>query len=238
MTYLYITARSPGFAFGLAASTLAVNRGRILRVNDVATVRIGSLTRYGAVTKDGNGETVEGLVLSLRGANANVVVKAVRAKLDELKAAMPKGLTFNVFYDRADLIQRAVGTVSKALAEATVLVLALLLLFLGNLRAALVVAVTLPMAALITFLLMQLFGMTANLMSLGGLAIAIGLIVDAAVVVVENTEERLSRPGQDRVPFLHCLWRRASRSSALCFCRSSPFRAWKASFFRPLQSPS
>jgi cobalt-zinc-cadmium resistance protein CzcA len=189
---------------------LKQEQGRVLRISDVATVRIGSLTRYGAVTKDGNGETVEGLVLSLRGANANAVVKAVRAKLDELQAAMPKGVTLNVFYDRADLIQRAVATVSKALAEATVLVVVLLLLFLGNLRAALVVAVTLPMAALITFLMMQLLGMTANLMSLGGLAIAIGLIVDAAVVVVENSEERLSRHGQDRIPFLHCLYHAAS----------------------------
>ncbi len=189
---------------------LKSEHGRILRVNDVATVRIGSLTRYGAVTRDGNGETVQGLVLSLRGANASAVVKAVRAKLDELQAAMPKGVTFNVFYDRADLIQRAVGTVSKALIEATALVVVLLVLFLGNLRAAIVVAVTLPMAALITFLMMKLFGMTANLMSLGGLAIAIGLIVDAAVVVVENTEEWLSRPGQDRLPFLHCLYHAAS----------------------------
>ena len=189
---------------------LKQEHGRILRVSDVAEVRIGSLTRYGAVTRDGNGETVEGLVLSLRGANASALVKAVRAKLLELQASMPKGVTFNVFYDRADLIQRAVGTVSKALVEATALVVVLLLLFLGNLRAALVVAVTLPMAALGTFLMMQVFGMTANLMSLGGLAIAIGLIVDAAVVVVENTEEWLSRPGQERVPFLHCLYHAAS----------------------------
>ena len=189
---------------------LKQEHGRILRVSDVAEVRIGSLTRYGAVTRDGNGETVEGLVLSLRGANASALVKAVRAKLVELQASMPKGVTFNVFYDRADLIQRAVGTVSKALVEATALVVVLLLLFLGNLRAALVVAVTLPMAALGTFLMMQFFGMTANLMSLGGLAIAIGLIVDAAVVVVENTEEWLSRPGQERVPFLHCLYHAAS----------------------------
>ena len=189
---------------------LKSENGRVLRVSDVAAVHIGSLTRYGAVTKDGNGETVQGLVLSLRGANASAVVKAVRAKLDELQASMPKGVTLNVFYDRADLIQRAVGTVSKALIEATALVVVLLLLFLGNLRAAVVVAVTLPMAALITFLMMQMFGMTANLMSLGGLAIAIGLIVDAAVVVVENTEEWLSRPGQERLPFLHCLYHAAS----------------------------
>ncbi len=118
-------------------------------------------------------------------------------------------MTLNVFYERSDLIQRAVGTVKKALLEATVLVVVLLLLFLGSLRAALVVAVTLPMSALITFLMMQLFGMSANLMSLGGLAIAIGLIVDAAVVVVENTVERLSHTSE-RVPFLHSVYHAAS----------------------------
>ena len=188
---------------------LKSEKGRVLRVSDVASVRIGSLTRYGAVTKDGKGEAVEGLVLSMRGADASAVVKGVRERIKELKPSLPEGITLNVFYDRSDLIQRAVGTVKKALFEATVLVVVLLLLFLGSLRAALVVAVTLPMAALITFLLMQLFGMSANLMSLGGLAIAIGLIVDAAVVVVENTVERVSHTDL-RVPFLHSVYHAAS----------------------------
>ena len=188
---------------------LKSEQGRILRVNDVAAVRIGGLTRYGAVTKDGKGEAVEGLVLSMRGADASAVVKTVRERLDDLKPSLPEGVTLNVFYDRSDLIQRAVGTVKKALLEATVLVVILLLLFLGSLRAALVVAVTLPMAALITFVMMQSFGMSANLMSLGGLAIAIGLIVDAAVVVVENAVERLSH-GNERVPFLHAVYHAAS----------------------------
>ncbi len=183
--------------------------GRVLRVNDVASVKIGSLTRYGAVSKDGEGEAVEGLVLSLRGADASGVVKAVRKRLDELKPSLPEGVTLKVFYDRSDLIQRAVGTVKKALVEATVLVVVLLLLFLGSLRAAIVVAVTLPMSALITFLMMQSFGMSANLMSLGGLAIAIGLIVDAAVVVVENTVEHISH-ASDRVPFLHAIYHSAA----------------------------
>ena len=152
---------------------------------------------------------MEGLVLSMRGADASAVVKGVRERLNELKPSLPEGVTLNVFYDRSDLIQRAVGTVKKALLEATVLVVVLLLLFLGSLRAALVVAVTLPMAALVTFLMMQFFGMSANLMSLGGLAIAIGLIVDAAVVVVENTVERLSHTSE-RVPFLHSVYHAAS----------------------------
>ena len=178
--------------------------GKALRVVDVAQVRIGSLTRLGAVTADGKGEAVQGLVLSLRGSDASAIVKAVRARLETLRPSLPEGVTLKAFYDRSDLIQRAVGTVRSALMEATILVVVLLLAFLGNLRAALVVAVTLPMSALITFLMMRSFGMSANLMSLGGLAIAIGLIVDASVVVVENTVERLNHhAGSDRVPILH-----------------------------------
>ncbi|SDO28199.1 cobalt-zinc-cadmium resistance protein CzcA [Filomicrobium insigne] len=185
--------------------------GRVLRLRDVASVRIGSLTRYGAVTKDGKGEAVEGLVLSLRGADASSIVEAVRKRLAELEPGLPKGVKVAVFYDRSDLIQRAVGTVSRALLEATVLVVVLLLAFLGNLRAALVVAITLPFAALSTFVIMYGLGMSANLMSLGGLAIAIGLIVDAAVVVVENTVERLHHEGdQVRIPHLHQVYRAAS----------------------------
>jgi len=190
---------------------LKMEGARVLRVGDVATVEIGNLTRYGAVTMDGKGEAVQGLVLSLRGADARSIVTSVRERLDELQTHMPKDVTLNVFYDRSDLISRAVGTVSKALLEATVLVVILLLAFLGNLRAAVVVAVTLPFAALITFILMRYFGMSANLMSLGGLAIAIGLIVDAAVVVVENAFERLNHPsGPVAVPKLHVIYRAAS----------------------------
>lgn len=195
----------------LGQIVLRSEQGRVLRLGDVAAIRIGSLTRYGAVTKDGEGEAVQGLVLSLRGADASSIVAQVRVRLEELKAALPPGVTLNVFYDRSDLIGKAVGTVSKALIEATVLVVLLLLAFLGNLRAAIVVAVTLPFAALVTFTMMEAFGMSANLMSLGGLAIAIGLIVDAAVVVVENTVERLHHTGKpDHAPLLHKVYRAAS----------------------------
>lgn len=190
---------------------LKIEGDRVLRVGDVADVRIGNLTRYGAVTEDGKGEAVQGLVLSLRGADASSIVKAVRERLDELKSSLPEGVEISVFYDRSDLIESAVGTVRKALLEATILVIVLLLAFLGNLRASLVVAVTLPFAILMTFVLMQVFGMSANLMSLGGLAIAIGLIVDAAVVVVENTVERLQHVDQHHnVPKLHLVFRAAS----------------------------
>ena len=139
------------------------------------------------------------LVIALRGADARQVVDGVRTRLAEIEKGLPKGTKLDVFYDRSDLINHAVGTVEESLLEATVLVVVLLMLFLGDWRAAAIVAVTLPMAALITFLFMQGVGLTANLMSLGGLAIAIGMLVDGAVVVVENIVERLNQqnPGQD-----------------------------------------
>jgi cobalt-zinc-cadmium resistance protein CzcA len=182
------------------------NHGNLVRVSDVAQVRIGSLTRYGAVTKDGKGEAVQGLVLGLRGANAQKVVNGVRAKLAEVAPTLPAGVTTKVFYDRGSLVERAVGTVSKALGEAIILVVILLVLFLGNLRAALVVALTLPLSVLFTFILMGEFGLSANLMSLGGLAIAIGMLVDAAVVVVENIINHLAHR-RAHIPHLHVIYR-------------------------------
>ncbi len=166
--------------------------GSPVRIADVAEVRIGALTRYGAVSRNGQGEAVEGLVLGLRGANARQVVAGVRAKLDEMAPALPSSVHIQVFYDRGHLVERAVHTVNKALFEAVILVLVLLVLFLGNLRAALTVACALPLAMLATFWLMQTSEMSANLMSLGGLAIAIGMLVDSAVVVVENIVEHLA----------------------------------------------
>ena len=194
---------------------LKTDKGQVLRIGDVAKVGVGSLTRYGAVTESGKGEAVQGLVLALRGADASEVVGHVRERLAEIKKGLPEGVELSIFYDRSDLIGSAVGTVKKALIEATVLVVILLLLFLGNLRAALVVAVTLPMAALVTFLVMHRFGMSANLMSLGGLAIAIGLIVDAAVVVVENAVDRLQHTTPaSPVPQVHTIFRSASEVAA------------------------
>ncbi len=192
----------------LRAIVVASRDGRVVRVGDVATVRIGSLTRYGTVTKDGTHEAAEGLVLGLRGANAQQVVNGVRKKLEEIKPSLPPGVRLDVFYDRGSLVERAVGTVSEALGEAIVLVLVLLMLFLGNLRAAVVVAITLPLAALVTFILMRQFDMSANLMSLGGLAIAIGMLVDAAVVVVENIVTHLAhKDATSKLPHLHLVYR-------------------------------
>ena len=189
------------------AIAIAARDGTPVRVGDLAEVRIGALTRYGAVTRDGQEETVQGLVLGLRGANARQVVEGVRGKLAALAPTLPKGVTTRVFYDRGSLVKRAVDTVSRALLEAIALVVILLVLFLGNLRAALVVALALPLAALGTFLLMRLAGMSANLMSLGGLAIAIGMLVDAAVVVVENIVTHTADAGAARRPRQHLVYR-------------------------------
>lgn len=183
-------------------------QGMSVRIADVADVRVGAITRYGAVTSNGKGEAVEGLVLGLRGANAQQVVDGVKAKLAEIAPSLPKGVTTNVFYNRGSLVERAVHTVTKALEEAVVLVLILLVLFLGNFRAALTIAFILPLSALFTFLLMRYFGLSANLMSLGGLTIAIGMLVDAAVVVVENIVSHLADAKHgNNLPRMHIIYR-------------------------------
>jgi len=192
----------------LRAIVVTMKEGAPVRVGNLAEVKIGTVTRYGVVTQDGKGEAVQGLVLGLAGANAQQVVEGVQKKLDELQPTLPKGVKLDVFYDRASLVDKAVGAVSNALLEATVLVIILLGLFLGNVRAAVTVALVLPLAALITFILMRGFGMSANLMSLGGLAIAIGMLLDAAVVVVETIVQRLATdPTAGKLPRLHTVYR-------------------------------
>ncbi|PPD44634.1 MAG: CusA/CzcA family heavy metal efflux RND transporter [Methylocystis sp.] len=171
---------------------IAARSTGVVRVGDVAEVRFGSLPRNGVVSRNGDTEAVWALVLALRGADASTVVTGVKAKIAEIEPLLPKGAKIEIFYDRSELIGKAVWTVQKVLIEAIVLVVILLALFLGNLRAALVVSVILPLAALATFGIMRAWGLSANIMSLGGLAIAIGLLVDCAVVVVENVEHRMS----------------------------------------------
>lgn len=192
----------------LRAIIVKRGNGSSVRLGDVAMVRDGSLTRYGVVTQDGKAEAVEGLVLGLAGANAQKVVEGVTRKLEEIKPTLPEGVEIKVFYNRAELVKKAVGTVSKALLEATLVVLVLLGAFLGNVRAAVTVAAVLPLAALATFLLMRMAGMSANLMSLGGLAIALGMLVDAAVVVVENIVQHLGHDrSKGKLPKLHIVFR-------------------------------
>jgi len=192
----------------IRAIVVDTHAGTPIRVADVASVHVGALTRYGAVTANGEGETVEGLVLGLRGANAGQLVRDVSARLDELTATLPKNVSVNVFYDRSHLVERAVGTVGRALIEATVLVIGLVLLFLGNWRASLVIGLTLPLAIVIALIVMTQVGMSANLMSLGGLAIAIGMLIDALVVVVENVVANLGhQPAGTKMPLVHIIYR-------------------------------
>ena len=173
--------------------TVTSRNGTPVHVDDIADVRINSLTRYGAVTADAQGEVVTGLVLLRKGANSRSTVDGVKKEIAALQSALPQGVELIPFYDRTDLVSAAVWTVEKALGEAVVLVLLVLIVMLGNLRAALTVALILPLSVLFTFILMRLFDVSANLMSLGGLAIAIGILVDAAVVVVENIHSQLNR---------------------------------------------
>lgn len=184
--------------------TIPTNTGYI-HIGDFANVISNYRTRLGFVTKDGIGETTEGLVLSLKGANSKEVIVNVKKKLEELKPLLPKGVKINTFYDRSELTQKAVDNVSKTLIEAIVLIIITLFLFLGDLRAAAAVSVILPLSLAVAFILMKSSGISANLMSLGGLAIAIGILVDSAVVVVENAFEKLST--NKSTTKLHALYR-------------------------------
>jgi cobalt-zinc-cadmium resistance protein CzcA len=188
---------------------VATRGGTPVLVRDVAKVRLGSLIRYGAVTADAQGEVVTGLVLLRKGANGRATVEGVKRELAALAPTLPEGVRIVPFYDRTELIEEAVWTVEKALGEAVLLVLIVLIVLLGNLRAALTVALILPLSVLFTFLAMRVFDVSANLMSLGGLAIAIGILVDAAVVIVENIHTQLAHAPRG-VSKLHLVYRAAA----------------------------
>ena len=186
--------------------TVTTRNGVPIALGELATVGIGSLTRYGAVTADGEGEVVTGLALLRQGANSRSTVAGVKRELEALTPTLPKGIEIVPFYDRSNLVTAAVWTVEKALGEAVILVFLVLIIMLGNLRAALTVALILPLSVLFTFIMMRLTGVSANLMSLGGLAIAIGVLVDAAVVVVENIHTQLGHAPKG-VNRLHLVYR-------------------------------
>ncbi|WP_162969096.1 efflux RND transporter permease subunit [Helicobacter pylori] len=184
--------------------TVSTNLGH-LHIKDFAKVISQSRTRLGFVTKDGVGETTEGLVLSLKEANTKEIITQVYQKLEELKPFLPSGVSINVFYDRSEFTQKAIATVSKTLIEAVVLIIITLFLFLGNLRASVAVGVILPLSLSVAFILIKLNNLTLNLMSLGGLIIAIGMLIDSAVVVVENAFEKLS--ANTKTTKLHAIYR-------------------------------
>ncbi|WP_164868830.1 efflux RND transporter permease subunit [Helicobacter pylori] len=184
--------------------TVSTNLGH-LHIKDFAKVISQSRTRLGFVTKDGVGETTEGLVLSLKDANTKEIIIQVYQKLEELKPFLPSGVSINVFYDRSEFTQKAIATVSKTLIEAVVLIIITLFLFLGNLRASVAVGVILPLSLSVAFIFIKLSDLTLNLMSLGGLIIAIGMLIDSAVVVVENAFEKLS--ANTKTTKLHAIYR-------------------------------
>ncbi len=169
----------------IGSVVIAQKDGSPVYVRDVADVKEGPGLRFGAVTRDGK-EVTLGIALARLHENAKEVVDAVKEKLKIAQQALPPGVTINPAYDRTDIVKEALGTAERALLEGAILVAIILILFLGEWRSAIVVIVTLPLAMLIAFVLMQYFGLSANLMSLAGLAIGIGMMVDGAIVMVEN----------------------------------------------------
>jgi cobalt-zinc-cadmium resistance protein CzcA len=178
-------------------------KGTVIKVSDVATVEFGSEIRQGAVTmtrrtKEGKveslGEVVSSIVLKRMGSNTKVTIDGIENRIALIKQALPKGVRFEPIYDQASLIEKAVNTVSKALIEAFIFIVIVLVLFLLNVRAVLLVLISIPLSVGMALTLMAANGLSANLMSLGGLAVAIGMMVDGAVVMMENIFKHLSHP--------------------------------------------
>lgn len=164
-------------------SIKSTNNGSPLFIRDVADVRIGSAIRYGAMTYNGKGEVSGAVVMMLKGANSNIVIKNIKEKIEQIQKTLPEGVVVEPFLDRTKMVNNSISTVEKNLLEGALIVLFVLIFFLGNVRAGLIVASVIPMAMLIAVILMNIFGVSGNLMSLG--ALDFGLIVDGAVIIVE-----------------------------------------------------
>ena len=172
--------------------------GAPVYVRDVAEITIGAEPRQGAVTRDGKGEAIAGMIIMLKGENSRDVVTRVKETVEKVRGTLPKGVELSVFYDRTSLIEACIRTVMNALAEGGFFVIIVLFLFVAELRTSLIVVFSLPFTFLASFILMGWAGLTSNLMSLGGLAFSVGMVVDASIVVVENIRrqlaERLNEP--------------------------------------------
>ncbi|MGH7574039.1 MAG: efflux RND transporter permease subunit [Longimicrobiales bacterium] len=204
--------RSVGLVRGLediGHITIETRGGTPVRVRDVAEVRLGPEIRRGLVTRNGEGEVVVGFVLKLLGTNTSTVIERIQDRLAEIGQALPEGVRVVPYYEQAGLVERATHTVTKALQEGLLLVMLVLALFLGSFRSSLIVALSLPFALLFTFLLMLYFGISANLMSLGGLAIGIGMMVDACVVMIENIFRILNENPDPEEPKIRLVGRAA-----------------------------
>jgi cobalt-zinc-cadmium resistance protein CzcA len=175
----------------IRATVVKSFKGRAVTIGDVATIQKGDAPRFGAISIDGR-ESVIGMVLQRTGTDANKVVKGLKEKMKQVNASLPKGVSINLIYDRTDMTRKAVDTISNALIIGMVLVAIVLFLFLFELRSAFIVIISLPLSLLIAFGLMEYFGLSANLMSLSGLAIAVGMIVDGTIVMVENAYRHLN----------------------------------------------
>ena len=173
----------------IANVVLVTRAATPVRIRDVATVVITGVPRYGAVTRDGRGEVISAVVLMLKGANGRATVDLITKRLDEITPLLPRGVRIRPFYSQGEVVERTTRTVFRNLTEGALLVIAILFLFLRNVRASLLTASVIPLSLLAAFLAMKFFGLSANLMSLG--ALDFGLIVDASVVMVENFVRRL-----------------------------------------------
>ncbi len=169
-----------------------------ITIRDVGEVGYGSAIRRGVVTHNGQEEVVSGIVLKLFGENSSRVIDRLYRKVAEVQGSLPAGVTLVPYYEQAELVHQATWTVKKALIQGGILVLLTLLVFLGNLRSAFIVALSLPLCALISIIFMKGYGLSANLMSLGGIAIGIGMLADGAIVMVENIYRHLSRPENEK----------------------------------------
>ena len=163
-----------------------------VRIKDIGSVQMGGDLRLGIIEENGEGEKVGGIVVMRYGQNAKDVIDRVKLKLTDVEKGLPPGVQFKAAYDRADLIDSAIATLKEAVIEEVIIVSLVLFLFLLHIRSALVVVVTIPVSVLMAFILMKWFGITSNIMSLAGVALAVGDLVDAGIVMVENTMKSLS----------------------------------------------
>ena len=188
-------------ASDIEALVLRAENGTPVRVRDVARVELGPDERRGLTELNGEGEVVSGIAVARFGENALRVIDGVKRRIEELKPGLPEGVTIEAVYDRSDLIHRAIDTLTRTLAEESLIVAAVCVVFLLHVRSALVAIVMLPIGVLIAFICMRLLGINSNIMSLGGIAIAIGAMIDAAIVMIENAHKHLERlpAGGDRV---------------------------------------
>lgn len=224
--------------------TIVTREGTPVTVGDVSDVRIGPEIRRGLVTRNGDGEVVVGFVLKLLGTNTSTVIDAVQAQLERIRGALPEDVALVPYYEQASLVGRATSTVTTALWQGLILVIIVLALFLGDLRSSVIVALSLPFSILLAFLMMWQLGISANLMSLGGLAIGIGMMVDAAIVVTENIYRLLNDPADPAEGKLHLIARAAKEVGRpvffaiaiviLVFLPLFTLRGVEGTMFRPL----